>query len=126
MAIISKNKHGFLTSTIAPPSSDDPLFSTWKGCNNLVLSWLFHSLLPSTTQSVIYIPTISYVWEDLCDCFSQSDLLHIAELQKEIYSLKQEFLSVIDFFTALKILWEELENSRPLSVCTCPAKIYCI
>ncbi|XLT36761.1 hypothetical protein HN873_068053, partial [Arachis hypogaea] len=51
MAIIFKNKYGFLTSSISSPLSGDPLFSTWERCNNLVLSWLFHSLSPSITQS---------------------------------------------------------------------------
>ncbi|XP_015954604.1 uncharacterized protein LOC107478962 [Arachis duranensis] len=93
-------------------------------CNNLVLFWLFHSLSPSIIQSVIYLSTASSVWEDLRDRFSQLDLLRIAELQEKIYALKQGSLSVTDFFTALKTLWEEIENSCPLPLCTCPAKTY--
>ncbi|XP_072081180.1 uncharacterized protein [Arachis hypogaea] len=124
IAIISKNKYGFLTGSIPSTSLDDPVYPAWERCNNLVLFWLFHSLSPSITQSIIYLSTASSVWEDLRDRFSQSDLLHIAELQEEIYALKQGSLSVTDFFTALKTLWEEIENSHPLPLCTCPAKTY--
>jgi hypothetical protein len=31
-----------------------------------------------------------------------------------IYGLKQGSRSVSEFFTALKVLWEELEDSKPL------------
>ncbi|XLT60158.1 hypothetical protein HN873_052762, partial [Arachis hypogaea] len=51
MAVISKNKRGFLIGIIASPSTDNPLFTTWERCDNLVLLWLFHSLFPSITQS---------------------------------------------------------------------------
>ncbi|XP_052113812.1 uncharacterized protein LOC107474724 [Arachis duranensis] len=57
----------------------------------------------------------------LTERFAQSDLLRIAELQEEIYALKQGTLSVTEFYTSLKSLWEELDSSRPLPVCSCPA-----
>ncbi|MCI84553.1 flavonol sulfotransferase-like protein, partial [Trifolium medium] len=49
------------------------------------------------------------VWNDLKERFSQGDLIRIAELQQEIYYLRQDPRSVTEFFSALKILWEELE-----------------
>ncbi|XP_072080878.1 uncharacterized protein [Arachis hypogaea] len=121
MAIISKNKYGFLS--IPSPLTDDPLFPIWEHCNNL-LSWLFHSLSPSITQSVVYFSTASSVWTDLKERFFQSDILRIAELQEEIYALRQGNQSVTEFYTSLKTLWEELDNSRLLSVCNCPAKTH--
>ncbi|QHN91638.1 uncharacterized protein DS421_17g576630 [Arachis hypogaea] len=59
MVVISKNKYGFLTGIIF---FDVPLFSVWERCNNLVFFWLFYSLSPSITQSVIYLFTASSVW----------------------------------------------------------------
>ncbi|QHN91726.1 uncharacterized protein DS421_17g577430 [Arachis hypogaea] len=65
MAVISKNKYSFFTGTIPFSLSEDLLFPAWECCNNLVLSWLFHSLSPSITQSVIYLNTVASVWVDL-------------------------------------------------------------
>ena len=48
----------------------------------------------------------------------------ITELQEEVYALKQGSLSITDYFTNLKSLWEELDNYRPLIQCNCPAKTY--
>lgn len=56
--------------------------------------------------------------------FSQGDLLRIAELQEEVYALKQGSQSVTDYFTQLKSLWEELDNYRPMTPCTCPSQTY--
>lgn len=57
--------------------------------------------------------------------FSQGDLIRISELQQEIYNLKQETKSVTDFFSELKILWEELDLYLPLPTCTCRIKCSC-
>ncbi|MCI30261.1 retrovirus-related pol polyprotein from transposon TNT 1-94, partial [Trifolium medium] len=37
----------------------------------------------------------------------------------------QDSRSVTEFFSALKILWEELELYLPIPVCTCPVKCSC-
>ncbi|MCI38983.1 hypothetical protein A2U01_0060212 [Trifolium medium] len=65
------------------------------------------------------------VWNDLKERFSQGDLVRIAELQQEIYSLFQDSRSVTEFFSALKILWEELELYLPIPTCTCRVKCNC-
>jgi hypothetical protein len=46
-------------------------------------------------------------------------------LKQVIASLKQEGLSVSDYFTHLKGLWDEFLNYRPIPSCTCGAKCMC-
>jgi hypothetical protein len=41
---------------------------------------------------------------------------------KLIFALKQGTHSVFKFFTALKILWEELKAYLPMPICNCPSK----
>lgn len=122
MALISKNKMSFLTGTISMPTSTDPLFPRWERCNTLLMSWLIHSVSPFIAQSIIFFENAAAIWTDLRERFSQGDLLRFAELQEEIYSLKQGSTSVTDYYTTLKSLWEELDNFRPLTPCTCSAK----
>lgn len=43
-------------------------------------------------------------------------------MKQAIASLKQESLSVSDYFTHLKGLWDEFLNYRPIPSCTCAAK----
>lgn len=55
MALMSKNKLHFVDGSIIAPDKNDPLFGTWERCNNMMLSWLLHSLFPSIAQSVIWL-----------------------------------------------------------------------
>jgi len=34
-------------------------------------------------------------------------------------------MSVREYFTKLRVIWDELENFRPNPVCTCPVKFSC-
>jgi hypothetical protein len=52
-------------------------------------------------------------------------LVHVSELQQEIYALKQDSRSVTEFYSELKILWEELEIYMPIHVCTCRNRCSC-
>ena len=73
---------------------------------------------------MIFLECAVDIWDDLRERFSQGDLLHIAELQDEIYGMSQNNCTVFEFYTALKTMWEELDNYRPFPVCTCDAKKY--
>nr|KYP37858.1 Retrovirus-related Pol polyprotein from transposon TNT 1-94 [Cajanus cajan] len=102
MALTSKNKMGFLTGSVPIPSPNDATYPPWERCNMLLMSWLINSVSPSIAQSIIYLDLAVDVWNDLQERFSYSDLFRIAELQEEIYALKQGPLTVTDFFTTLK------------------------
>ena len=65
------------------------------------------------------------VWNDLKERFSQGDHIRISEIQQEIYDLRQGSFSVIEFYSKLKILWEELETYMPIPCCSCPVKCTC-
>nr|KYP53717.1 hypothetical protein KK1_024291 [Cajanus cajan]KYP53722.1 hypothetical protein KK1_024296 [Cajanus cajan] len=42
-----KNKEKIVDGSIQRPMVDNPLHTTWKRCNNMVVSWLVHSMSPS-------------------------------------------------------------------------------
>ncbi|XP_019170437.1 PREDICTED: uncharacterized protein LOC109166008 [Ipomoea nil] len=65
------------------------------------------------------------VWNDLKRRFSQRDAQRISSVQNEIYGLKQGNLSVNDYYTRCRILWEELNTLRPLPVCKCIPRCAC-
>ncbi|GAU36120.1 hypothetical protein TSUD_374830 [Trifolium subterraneum] len=92
-ALGAKMKLDFVDGNLPPPpDAFDPSFRAWNRCNQL---------------------------NDLRERFSQGDLIRISELQREIYDLKQENRSVTEFYSELKLLWEELELYLPIPTCTC-------
>ncbi|KAJ0016769.1 hypothetical protein Pint_11302 [Pistacia integerrima] len=91
----------------------------------MVLSWLTNSLSPSITSSILWIDKAYDVWTDLHERFSHRDIFRISDLQEEIYSFKQGDKNVTDYFTKLKVLWDELMIFRPLPSCTCSTPCSC-
>jgi hypothetical protein len=107
-AIGAKNKFDFVDGTIQVPVPFDPSYKAWSRCNMLVHSWIMNSVEESIAKSIVYLENAIDVWNELKERFSRGDSIRISELHVEIYSLKQGNRSVSEFFTALKILWEEL------------------
>ncbi|XP_068490548.1 uncharacterized protein [Phaseolus vulgaris] len=85
----------------------------------MVASWLVHSVSVHIRQSIIWMDKALDVWNDLKARFSQGDLSRISDLQMEASSLNQGDLSVTDYFTKLRIIWDELDNFRPDPICSC-------
>ena len=113
-ALGAKNKFEFIDGSIPIPGSFDPSYKTWSRCNMIVHSWIVNSVSESIDQSIVFLENVVDVWNDLKERFSQGDLIRISELQQEIYGLRQGSFSVIEFYSKLKILWEELETYMPI------------
>jgi len=51
----AKNKLEFILDSRPCSPKDDPTFVTWSRCNNMVVSWLVHSVFVLIRQSVIWM-----------------------------------------------------------------------
>ncbi|XP_061371202.1 uncharacterized protein LOC133313819 [Gastrolobium bilobum] len=121
MALMSKNKLKIVDGSLLIPNVTDPSYQAWERCNNMVLGWIHKSISDSISKSILWIDKAVDAWKDLNDRFSQADIFRISDLQEEIYKLQQGDRNVADYFTELKILWDELEILKPLPHCTCSA-----
>ncbi|XP_014489576.1 uncharacterized protein LOC106752408 [Vigna radiata var. radiata] len=124
-ALLSKNKIKFIDGSIKKPNRDDSLFDPWERCNVMVLSWVIKTLSPQIADSVIYVEGAKELWDELKERFSKGDYFKISDLLQDIHSIRQGERSVTEFFTDLKILWEELESLRPIPNCTCKIPCSC-
>ncbi|XP_014503278.1 uncharacterized protein LOC106763625 [Vigna radiata var. radiata] len=85
----------------------------------MVLSWIIKTLSSQIVESVIYVEDAKELWDELKERFSKGDYFKISYLLQEIHSIKQGERTLSQYFTDLKILWEELESLRPIPCCTC-------
>ena len=121
-ALLTKNKLGFIDGTLTLSS---PLVSTpsnvqaWIRCDNMVGTWLTNSVSPKLQSSIIYEDTALEIWNDLKNCFAQTNGPRVFNLQKDIAELHQGELSITDFLTQLKVFWDQLQNLSPFPSCTC-------
>ena len=126
MALVAKNKFGFIDGSIVkPPATNpslpatNPSLPSWVRCNNMLLSWLLNSFSKEIATSIIFYDNAVDMWKDLHDRFNQSNGPRIFQLQKAVSVLHQGANSVSAYYTQLKSLWDELESFRPISECTC-------
>nr|GMC94001.1 uncharacterized protein LOC109168309 [Ipomoea batatas] len=85
MALLSKNKLGFVDGTVAMPDVNDIKFPYWKRCNNMVSAWITRSLLPEIAQTVLWAGTAERIWKTLKSRFSEADIFRVSNLHAEIH-----------------------------------------
>ncbi|XP_052114096.1 uncharacterized protein LOC127745435 [Arachis duranensis] len=119
LSLNAKNKLRFIEGTLVKPERDDPSSGAWDRCNTFVLSWLHRSLSPEILQSVLWCNNAYELWMDLKHRFDQGDLFRIADLEEELFSLRQGELTITSYYTKLKSIWEELDEFRPIALCSC-------
>ncbi|XP_057454807.1 uncharacterized protein LOC130746255 [Lotus japonicus] len=124
-ALVAKNKFRFVSDEISVPTATDANFEAWDRCNSLIHSWILNSVTISIANSIVFLENACDAWRDLRDRFSQGDLVRIFELHNEISNLKQNSMSVSEYYTELKILLEELEHYRPIPQCRCTVPCRC-
>ncbi|XP_025982783.1 uncharacterized protein [Glycine max] len=124
-ALSAKNKLEFVDGSAPEPLKTDRTYGAWRWCNNMVLSWIVHSVAASIRQSILWMDKAEDIWRDLKTRYSQGDLLRISDLQQEASTLRQGTLSVTEYFTRLRVIWDEIENFRPDPACTCNVRCSC-
>lgn len=125
IALEVKNKWCIIDGSIAAPDDEQPQAATWRRCNLMVCSWIYRSVISSIAQSIMHIHIAKEVWEDLRRRFSQCDAQKISILQNDINNLKQGNMSVNDYYTKCRTLWEEMNSLRPVPVCRCKPRCNC-
>ncbi|XP_075665179.1 uncharacterized protein LOC142634810 [Castanea sativa] len=121
-ALLTKNKLGFIDGTLTlslPLVSSPSNVQAWIRCDNMVGTWLTNSVSPKLQSSIIYEDTALEILNDLRNRFAQTNGPRVFNLQKEISKLHQGEVTITDFFTQLKALWDQLQNLSPFPSCTC-------
>ncbi|CAN1800881.1 hypothetical protein LINPERHAP1_LOCUS22725 [Linum perenne] len=109
MVLDRKNKTGFVDGSILAPDSSQPLYPFWIRNNKLVLSWIFRSVSPTISKSILYSKSARVAWMVLRQRFSQ----------------EQGTQSVTKYFTELVTLYDELRNFCPIPDCDCSPVCSC-
>ncbi|MED6142878.1 hypothetical protein PIB30_117553 [Stylosanthes scabra] len=121
----SKNKIRFIDGSLSKPEKSDPNYEAWERCNTFVVAWINLSLEPAISRSVVWNNVAYDLWEDLKHRYYQGDRFRVAELQEELYAARQGEMTVTEYFTQLRSLWEELDNFRAIPVCDCGQHCAC-
>ena len=102
IALIAKNKLGFVLGTCGQPGSTSPLFSQWDRCDKMVISWLLHAVEKSISNSILFSNSSRQIWIDLEQMFGQSDGTKFFQIKRHLYSITQGNRDIACYFTEIK------------------------
>lgn len=115
IGLSSKRKLGFVRGTVPVLDDDDPTKAElWETCDNMVISWITSNVSPTIRKSVLYMSTSREIWANLEQRFSLTNGSRKYKLNKDLYDTKQNTMSVNDYYTAMKTIWEELDSLNTL------------
>ena len=109
------------TGTVPVPDDDEQKAELWETCNNMVIAWITSNLSPTIRRSVMYMTTAHEIWLNLEKRFSVTNGSRKYKLNRELYEIKQNHMSVNDYYTMMKSLWEELDSINMLPAVNSPS-----
>ncbi|XP_057247391.1 uncharacterized protein LOC130589816 [Beta vulgaris subsp. vulgaris] len=114
-----ENKIAFIDGSLKKPDSTSSLHSGWERCNNMIISYIQRSLDNTLAKSVLYYSTASEIWKDLEDRYSIISGPQLYSIQQTLKQVEQGSSSIAEFFTKIKVIWEQISSTSPLPCCTC-------
>ncbi|XP_062085347.1 uncharacterized protein LOC133791433 [Humulus lupulus] len=114
ISIGAKNKIAFLTRALPQPRPDDLLLNYWLRCNQMVMSWILHSISQEIKSSIMYLDSAIAIWSELNHRFDQGNGPRIFKMDETLITLHQRHDSVSAYFTKLKAIWDEIAELRPV------------
>ncbi|GAB2295399.1 hypothetical protein Dimus_038351 [Dionaea muscipula] len=115
-AFSAKSKLGILKGTLQRTEENG---DQWDRCNDLCCAWILGAVNPDIYDSIFELNTAVEMWTDLEDCYSRHTGPSKYQVIKEIHTIQQGNLSVSDYYTKLKGLWQKLASMRTSKKCEC-------
>ncbi|KAL2932327.1 Zinc finger protein with KRAB and SCAN domains 8 [Bienertia sinuspersici] len=109
LSLASKRKLGFVTGGVKKDETDPIKKEYWETYNSIVITWILHSVSESIKKSIMFMGNAHEMWNHLEQRFAVTDGARKYSLSKQIYETKQLGKPVSDYYTDLRVLWEELE-----------------
>ncbi|KAL5703345.1 hypothetical protein ACHQM5_028447 [Ranunculus cassubicifolius] len=123
----AKNKLGFIEGKVKKPSveneEDDVESVAWRQCNAMLKAWLRNVINFKLHPSIAFEQTVSEVWEELQNRYSAGNAPRVHQLKGDLADCKQGRLTVVEYYTKLKTIWDELANYSKIPNCTCGAAV---
>lgn len=119
LALLGLNKLGLIDGSCNKEVFGEELWGQWERANAIVLTWLMNSVSKGLLSGIAFASTAMQVWNDLKERFDRVDDSRTYSLHKDIASLQQSTMSVSEYYTKLKTLWDEFEMVVPTPCCNC-------
>ncbi|KAL2252651.1 uncharacterized protein LOC110012417 [Sesamum indicum] len=109
----------FIDGTSVKPCVTKPLFEHWIRVDSMVTTWILNCISKEIVGSFMYAKSARTLWLDLEERYGECNGPLLYQLQREIASLTQGNKLVVEYFSRLRLIWDELDMLMPNPQCTC-------
>ncbi|KAK2377815.1 hypothetical protein QL285_078448 [Trifolium repens] len=81
---------------------------TWNKNNSKVITWINNSVSQSIGMQLAKFDTAQEIWEHLKHLYVQSNFAKRYQLESDIRALKQDNMTIHEFYLAMSNLWDQL------------------
>ncbi|KAJ9562057.1 hypothetical protein OSB04_007217 [Centaurea solstitialis] len=104
---------GYVTGTSSKATDEKAtnylsLVDSWETDNSKVITWINNSVVQSIGTQLAKYDTAKEVWDHLERLYTQSNFAKQYKLETDIRALRQNELSVQEFYVAMSDLWDQL------------------
>ncbi|KAL9227909.1 hypothetical protein vseg_003545 [Gypsophila vaccaria] len=121
----AKNKLGFIEGKVGKPIGDEGEDNielvAWRQCSAMIRGWLRSSIEDKLHASITFSGSVKEIWDELRERYAAGNAPRVHQLKGELNECKQGRESVVEYYTRLKIIWDELSNYSRVPQCTCGA-----
>ncbi|KAL2894149.1 Glutathione S-transferase S1 [Bienertia sinuspersici] len=114
IVLTSKRKLRFVTGVVKRDPEDAKKQDQWDTCNSMVIAWLTGSMSQNVKESVIYVKKAKEIWDQLERRFSFTNGTTKYKLNKAVHDLIQKDKSVLEYYTKINALRDEIDAMRNL------------
>ncbi|CAO2832574.1 unnamed protein product [Amaranthus hypochondriacus] len=118
ISLDAKKKTCFVDGSLPKPKERTIEEKAWKRCNNMVTGWFIASLERQIAKGIMYFKTATTIWADFEGRFGNPFSSQMYRFIEQLLNKTQEpELSIAEYFTKVKSLWDEIDDLRPLPTC---------
>lgn len=120
-ALTAKDKERYVLDDIEDLEQGSAAYRKWKKCDCLVTSWILNTISKDLAEGFEYVSSSRELWDALEYRFYDSNGPMLFKIKRDISMLEKGDMSILQYFTKLKRMWDELLLLRPILSYKCGA-----
>lgn len=117
-ALEAKTKLGFIDRGCPEPELNTTNHRRWKKVNSMVVSWIKNSISKTLVRDFMYVQDARILWNQIAEQYGTANAALLFQIKRNIALMQQNELSVPQYYSGLKQLWDQLDQLRPPLQCT--------
>ncbi|KAL2938126.1 Retrovirus-related Pol polyprotein from transposon RE2 [Bienertia sinuspersici] len=109
LSLGAKRKLGFVTGAVTKDETDPVKKSQWDTCNDMIITWICRSVSDSIKRGIMFMGNSHDIWKYLEETYAVTDGWRKYSLSRQVYESRQNGRPVAEFYTEMRVLWEETE-----------------